>query len=508
MKKLLLFSAFVAFTVFITAQSKIHKVEDGQMPMLHSNKVNGNKKQTLKNISCQDTLRYAEAKEDILSAIPTYYYMELWRADNEEISMAFTASFTHSIQGIEILARRNSSSVPTSVVVQAAIYSANQSFEPTTLIGSATITISNSANFQYYIINFPAPLIVNGNYCVVIKPITTNSRIDLYINDIAVSSHDEMLCKFKSDFYASSSGNWISIPSFVEFGPSPANFEPLVAPIVSYPLQTQITANEQIICKGENLALNAQINPNGIYGNRFYNWYSFLSHFNPGTIDSTLNWQTPNSTISINSYGTQTNVQYNTVAQHNVTLLNNFGLYATCLDQDTIIVTINQPNTSAGNDSTICAGESITLNASGANTYTWNNNVQNGISFVPNTTNTYIVTGQSVYGCSKSDTVMVVVNPLSTSTITESHLDSVVINGITYYESGTYQQILTNANGCDSTLTINLTMSHTGIDEHNTNNQNVLYYFDLNGKVITPRKNTFMFAVYQDGEIKRVFELE
>ena len=506
MKKLLLFIAFGSLYGSIVAQSRLHIIDGSQTDVNHKNT---KKKQTLKNISCQDTLRYAYTKEEILSANPTYYYQELWRADNEEISMAFTASFTHSIQGIEILARRNSSSVPTSVVVQAAIYSANQSFEPTTLIGSATMTISIAANFYYYTVNFPNPLVVNGNYCVVIKPITTNSIIDLYINDIAVSSHDEMLCKFKSDFYASSSGNWISIPSFVEFGPSPANFEPLVAPIVSYPLQTQITANEQIICKGENLALNAQINPNGIYGNRFYNWYSFLSHFNPGTIDSTLNWQTPNSTISINSYGTQTNVQYNTVAQHNVTLLNNFGLYSTCLDQDTVIITINEPSTSAGNDITLCEGETVTLNGSGANTYTWDNGVSNGVAFTPSNSGSYIVTGTSVYGCSKNDTIDVTVNAVDNATITETHLDSVTINSTTYYETGIYTQTLTNVNGCDSIITINLTINHTGINNLlQLNNKKPLYFIDLNGKIITPRKNTFMLAIFEDGEIVRVFEME
>jgi hypothetical protein len=504
MKKLFLNIAIFATFLGANAQSRLHKIESNLT--LHS--VNAKNKNQLKNMNCQDTLRYGLTKEEILSANPTYFFLDLRRADNDEMSLAFLSNFTNSIHGVEIYARRNSTSQAQNVVVQASIYSANQSFEPSALIGSATLNITNSANFQYYTFNFPVPLTVNGNYCVVIKPITTNGIIDLTVNDAAVSSHDELFCRFKSDGFASSSGQWISIPSFVEFGPTPANFEPLVAPIVSYPLQTQITANEQIICKGENLALNAQINPNGIYGNRFYNWYSFLSHFNPGTIDSTLNWQTPNSTISINSYGTQTNVQYNTVAQHNVTLLNNFGLYSTCLDQDTLIVTINQPNTSAGNDTAICAGESVSLSGSGANSYTWNNNIQNGVAFTPTSTNTYIVTGQSVYGCTKSDTAIVVVNPLSTGTITESHLDSVVINGITYFESGTYQQILTNVNGCDSTLTINLTMSHTGINDHTIGSGKILYYFDLNGKVIPKRKNTFMFAVYQDGEIKRVFEME
>jgi hypothetical protein len=505
MKKLLFTISIYVCAIGVNAQNRLHHIEGN----LTLNPVNAKKKTQTKNLNCQDTLRYALNKEEILSANPTYYFLELHRADNDEISLAFLSNFTNSIHGVEILARRNSISQAQNVVVQASIYSANQSFEPASLIGSATLNITNSANFQYYTFNFPVPLTVNANYCVVIKPITTNGIIDLIINDAAVSSYDELFCRFKSDAFASSSGQWISIPSFVEFGPTPANFEPLVSPIVSYPLATQITANEQIICKQENLVLNAQINPNGIYGNRFYNWYSFLSHFNPGTIDSTLNWQTPNSTISINSYGTQTSVQYNSVTQHNVSLINNFGFYGNCTDQDTVIITINEPATSAGNDITLCDGETVTLNGAGANTYTWNNGISNGIAFTPSNSGTYVVTGTSTYGCSKNDTLEITVNAIDNVTITETHLDSVTINNTTYYETGLYTQTLTNANGCDSIITINLTINHTGINNMlQLNDKKPLYFIDLNGKIITPRKNTFMLAVFEDGEIVRVFEME
>ena len=505
MKKLLFTISIFVCAIGVNAQNRLHHIEGN----LTLNPVNAKKKTQTKNLNCQDTLRYALNKEEILSANPTYYFLELYRADNEEMSMAFLSNFSSSIHGVEFFAKRSTNSVPTNVVVQASVYSANQSFEPSTLIGSGTINITDANNFQYYVINFPTALTVSGNYCIVIKPITTNSAIDLALNDIAINNYDELFCRFKSDYHASSSGQWISIPNFVEFVITPANFEPLVAPIVSYPLTTQITANEQIICKQENLVLNAQINPNGVYGNRFYNWYSFLSHFNPGTIDSTLNWQTPNSTISINSYGTQTNVQYNSVTQHNVSLINNFGFYGNCSDQDTIIITINEPTTSAGNDITLCDGETVTLNGAGANTYTWNNGISNGIAFTPSNSGTYVVTGTSTYGCSKNDTLEITVNAVDNVTITETHLDSVTINNTTYYETGLYAQTLTNANGCDSIITINLTINHTGINDMlQLNDKKPLYFIDLNGKIITPRKNTFMLAVFEDGEIVRVFEME
>ena len=501
MKKILLFCGLGLFTLSLSAQTKLHKIEGGTLINFHTKTIK-KKNSVLKNLSCQDTLRYAEAKEQTLSANPTYYYQELWRADNEEISMAYLSSFSNSISGVEFLARRGSNSQPTSVVVQASIYSASQSFEPSTLIGSATITITNNVDFNYYVINFPVPLTVSGNYCVVVKPITTNGTIDLYVNDVNISSYDELFCRFKSDYYASSSGQWIAIPSFSEYTVQPANFEPLVAPIVSYNLGTQITSPEQIICKDEVLALNSQITPSGIYGNRFYNWHSFWSHFNTGTIDSTLNWQTPNNLIANNSYGVQTNVQYNSVAQHSISLFNQFGFYSNCLDQDTIIITINEPNTSAGNDIVICEGESVTLNATGANSYNWNNNVLNSQPFTPNNSGSYIVEGLSTFGCIKKDTLSLTVNPLPTVTLAtfNSVCDTAGLVNLTggIPTGGTYSGTsvsnnafnttigigsypinysYTNSNGCSSNATQNLlVIACTGSDVIELKDNEIVLY--------------------------------
>ena len=85
-----------------------------------------------------------------------------------------------------------------------------------------------------------------------------------------------------------------------------------------------------------------------------------------------------------------------------------------CVNSDDVQVTVNTiPVVNAGPDQTICTGESLTLTASGASTYTWTGNVQNGISFNPPVgTITYTVTGTSAEGCTSIDQVVVVVNPL------------------------------------------------------------------------------------------------
>lgn len=67
-----------------------------------------------------------------------------------------------------------------------------------------------------------------------------------------------------------------------------------------------------------------------------------------------------------------------------------------------------------GPDKTICKGELVTLQASGATTYSWNNGSTSSITtFTPSGSGTYSVTGTNTLGCSSSATFSVSVNPCS-----------------------------------------------------------------------------------------------
>ena len=71
-----------------------------------------------------------------------------------------------------------------------------------------------------------------------------------------------------------------------------------------------------------------------------------------------------------------------------------------CIGTDQVLVTVNPlPTVNAGADQSVCAGASVTLNATGANTYSWSPVITNGVSFVPASTTTYTVTGTSAAGC-------------------------------------------------------------------------------------------------------------
>lgn len=69
-----------------------------------------------------------------------------------------------------------------------------------------------------------------------------------------------------------------------------------------------------------------------------------------------------------------------------------------------------EPNISIQGQNLVCLGEVITLQASGANTYSWSTGF-NGSSFTfsPAITNTYMVTGTSPFNCSASQVILVTV---------------------------------------------------------------------------------------------------
>jgi hypothetical protein len=101
------------------------------------------------------------------------------------------------------------------------------------------------------------------------------------------------------------------------------------------------------------------------------------------------------------------------------------------------------------------------LSGSGAATYAWNNNVQNGVAFIPATTQTYTVSGTAANGCTNTAFVTVTVNSPSSSTLTQTACDQYVLNGQNYTQSGTYIQVIPNSNGCDSTITLQLTLNYS-----------------------------------------------
>ena len=158
---------------------------------------------------------------------------------------------------------------------------------------------------------------------------------------------------------------------------------------------------------------------------------------------------------------------------------NNYVATATaangCTNTDTVLVNgLALPQVNAGLDQSICAGEFVTLTASGAISYAWNNAVVDGIPFAPNATSSYTVTGTGANGCTNQDNVTVTVNAvpnavaIAVDPVTlvatpagQSYLwyncataQAIVGAGndtLIASANGSYAVIVTNANGCSDT---------------------------------------------------------
>lgn len=71
----------------------------------------------------------------------------------------------------------------------------------------------------------------------------------------------------------------------------------------------------------------------------------------------------------------------------------------------------------------VCAGDAVTLSGVGAQSYTWDNGISNGGSFIPSSTLLYTVTGTDLNGCVNTASETVVVNPHPVVTVPISTVD-------------------------------------------------------------------------------------
>ncbi|WBM75388.1 T9SS type A sorting domain-containing protein [Saprospira grandis] len=155
-----------------------------------------------------------------------------------------------------------------------------------------------------------------------------------------------------------------------------------------------------------------------------------------------------------------------------------------CKDVDSIQITINAAPTIqlAASDTAVCLGESVSLTASGADSYLWNNSVQNAQPFQPAQSAYYtVVATDNSSNCSASDSLWLSVYSLPNVSLQPSASaicagDSVQIqaptsltyswpqglaNGQNFAPDSTddYTVIGTDANGCRDTATTTIVVN-------------------------------------------------
>lgn len=154
-----------------------------------------------------------------------------------------------------------------------------------------------------------------------------------------------------------------------------------------------------------------------------------------------------------------------------------------CMDKDTVSITINAlPSVSGGSDQMGCSNNTITLSGSGAQTYTWNNGVTDGVPFTQALgTVSYVVTGTDMNSCENTDTVSVTVNatPTVNGGMDQVHCandtlvltgsgaltytwDNAVVDGVPFFQvvsSADYIVTGTDGNGCTDTDTVTIVVN-------------------------------------------------
>jgi hypothetical protein len=115
-------------------------------------------------------------------------------------------------------------------------------------------------------------------------------------------------------------------------------------------------------------------------------------------------------------------------------------------------------------DLTIINSTSSVMSEVSCDSYTWS---ANGTTY--NVSGTYMATIPNVAGCDSVITFNLTINNSSSSSMTATSCDSYIwaVNGMTYITDGTYTATIPNMAGCDSMVTLNLTINN--VDATTTN---------------------------------------
>lgn len=263
-----------------------------------------------------------------------------------------------------------------------------------------------------------------------------------------------------------------------------------------------VNATPAAVCQGGTLALTAS-------GAATYTWVNSISNGVPFTPSATSAY----SVVGTSSAGCTSSMVITTVS-----------------------VNPNPTITALMSDSVICAGKTITLSATGADTYSWSNSVSGATqTLIAVNNSTYSVVGtNSVTGCSgNSGSVSVIVLPNPTVGIAASGTQICVGESATLTASGafsyswntgagtativvspsvttTYSTIGTNTNGCNSGVTYTLTVDPcTAIGKLGEVEAIMIYPNPNNGEFTIRTDNHAELSVYDNaGRAVRYIKLD
>jgi hypothetical protein len=261
------------------------------------------------------------------------------------------------------------------------------------------------------------------------------------------------------------------------------------------------STSQSIICSGQSATLTGG-------GGATYTW-------NPGSITGSPIAVTPASSITYTCIGTGTNG---------------------CTNSAVRSVTVNPTPTvnTTASASIICAGQTTTLTASGASTYSWSSGPATpAISVSPTVTTTYSVVGTGVNSCTNTSVRTITVNALpivsaspsatmictgQTATLTASGASSYTWNpggpgtsiSVSPTVTTTYSVTGTSTTNCSNTSMLTLSVSAcTGVDQIVNTGAYSIFPNPTTGKItiqVGATKNTLINAEVVDATGKIVLK--
>ena len=170
--------------------------------------------------------------------------------------------------------------------------------------------------------------------------------------------------------------------------------------------------------------------------------------------------------------------------------ISSFGVYTVtgtsaegCSSTADVTVLVSQlPVITISGEADFCAGGSTTLTANGGTSYLWSDGTTDA-SITVNTAGTYQVIGYNTAGCNSMESVTVNQwQPASSEFTITTNENCYEWNGQSYCQTGDYTQTLQTIHGCDSIVTLHLTIE-TGINDHNLNTSMNVYPNPTSDKV-------------------------
>jgi hypothetical protein len=337
------------------------------------------------------------------------------------------------IVGLEGAVYRHNTAQSTNVPIRLYLCSLNGANMPILpALDSVSTTVPPTPNgFVFVGGNFTTAVTVNGNFAVLFRNVSTNTAdtVRLIMNNASTATSTVPVqqrfgegmgrLRFNGNFQTNTN----------TFGTG-TDYEFIVQPRVSFSYSAGASVFTPTICtNGLGVFLN-QSGPSQLE-NRQFNFNQFYRHWSPWslTTNSLISLVTPDSVYrwdftgaaAPTSYQKHATMVFNTPGVQTASLeaayrySANLGNYATSLTEtvvNTITVTINNaPVISITGGTAICSGNSTTLTATGAPSFTWTNpaTVSSSVIVNPNVSSVYSVSSNQ-NGCVGTATFQVIVS--------------------------------------------------------------------------------------------------